>query len=290
MVGTRNTKKKTAAKKGSPNSKKRSTSPSNASQVMAAAGVGSPAPSISGATANGSSVSKELSASVPATASSLTLLNDQKPSAVPSANEIVLRAGTDDADEPAPSLEAMSEENRAILKVTRFIPNGLDLVSDGSKWYLVVMGQVYSIDVHFNAVLEIAKDWYIKANREDSSLDAESVVITVCDAFEEALTNAQNSGATQYVRPEQAPGIYPPAIEKTIEPAGSAAKSDVVTLNQVTLSALSETGNPHLRGSPPKSAGLTVADIQRSAVTGAIASNYPAPVTAVYNPYATPPR
>ena len=133
---------------------------------------------------------------------------------------------------------------------------------------------------------------YLKANREDSSLDAESVVITVCDTFEEALTAAQNSGATQYVRPEQAPEIHPPAVERAVQRAitGGASKSDVVTLNQVALSALSETSNPYLRGSPAKSTGLTIADIQRSAVRGAIASNYPASASAAVNPYATPPR
>lgn len=185
----------------------------------------------------------------------------------------------------------MSEENKAILKVSRFIPNGMELANDGSKWYLVIMGQVYAIDVNFHAILEVAKDWYIKANREDSSLDAESVVITVCDAFEEALTAAQNSGATQYVRSEQAPDIYPPAVERAVQRAitSVASKSDIVTLNQVTLGALSETSNPYLRGSKTKSTGLTIADIQRSAVQGAIASNYPASASAAVNPYATPP-
>lgn len=290
MVDTRKTKKKTAAKKGSPNSKKRSTGPPSASQVMAAAGVGSPPPSFSGAAANNSSVSKKSSASVSATASSLALLNDQKPAALLSADETAIKADTDDVGEPP--LEEMSEENKAILRVSRFIPNGMELVNDGSKWYLVIMGQVYAIDVNFHAILEVAKDWYIKANREDSSLDAESVVITVCDAFEDALTAAQKSGATQYVRPEQASEIFPPAVERAVERAitDSASKSDVVTLHQVTLGALSETSNPLIRGSSAKSTGLTIADIQRSAVRGAIASNYPAPASAAYNPYATPPR
>lgn len=288
MVDTRTTKKKIVAKKGSPAAKKRSAGQPRAAEEMAAAGVGSSPPSISGAAASSPSLSKTSTAS--GAAAAVAFLNDQKPPSVPSADEVALKAETDDEDDTPHPVEDMSEENRAILKVTRFIPNGMELVNDGSKWYLVIMGQVYAIDVNFHAILEIAKDWYIKANREDSSLDAESVVITVCDAFDDALTAAQNAGASQYVRPEQATEIYPPAVERAVQRAttGVASKSDVVTLDQVTLGALSETSNPHLGAK--STTGLTLADIQRSAIEGAIASNYPAPSFTASNPYATPPR
>lgn len=291
MVETRK-KKKTVTKKGSPAAKKHSAGPSRASEEMAAAGVGSSPPTVSGIAAISSSVSKKSTTSASPAAASLVLSNNQKPPAVPSADAVAFQADTDDEDEAPSPLGAMSEENKAIFKVTRFLPSDMQLANDGSKWYLVIMGQVYAIDVNFQVILDIAKDWYIKADREDCSLDAESVVVTVCDKFEDALTSAQKSGATQYVRPEQATEINPPAVERAVQHAmaGGESKSDVVTMDQITLGALSDTSNPHLRGSSVKSTGLSLADIQRSAIKGAIASNYPTPSFTASNPYATPPR
>ena len=87
------------------------------------------------------------------------------------------------------------DKNHAVSAVTR----NLSMEMINSPFFAVAMAEFYAISTSFSAILEVAVDWYLKASRTDSSVDAKSILINTYQSLDKALVYVASAGATHHV-------------------------------------------------------------------------------------------
>lgn len=166
--------------------------------------------------------------------------NDAVKNAVSSANALVASGTTVSTssvkDGKNPTITDMS--NLATVKVTRLLPNfdSMDL-EDESRYFVVTFLQFYAMARQFMVIYEIARDWFEKASRPDSSVDADGVVITVCDNLNEVLLSVAKIGANQHVPTKTAKMVCFPAVEAATGRATAALTNDITSSSQAPTRA-----------------------------------------------------
>jgi hypothetical protein len=118
-------------------------------------------------------------------------------------------------------VEITSDNNRATIAVTRYLPSKLS-VTDETKIYLVILEKFYALSHKFKVILEVAVNWFLKAETPDSTVDAKGVYVTMYDSLDEAMQAAQNAGAIQHVPVEKAPEVNIAAVSALKPPASVA--------------------------------------------------------------------
>lgn len=166
-------------------------------------------------------------------------------------------------DQPTASTNPVITDptNRATLAVTRYLPSALNL-DDTNKIFIVILGKFYALSHVFKQLLDVAVDWYSKADSPLSSMDAKAVHITVCDCLDEAMSAVKDAGATQHVPIEEAFQISPLTVSAAVARAihGEATASDIITIENANLSTVTQSSSTVL--TPPKNIG----DLHRSAI------------------------
>ena len=95
-------------------------------------------------------------------------------------------------------------------------------LTDETKIYLVILGKFYALSHKFKVILEVAVNWFLKAETPDSTVDAKGVYVTMYDSLDEAMQAAQNAGAIQHVPVEKAPEVNIAAVSALKPPASVA--------------------------------------------------------------------